>query len=104
MLKEHGLLFERAIGSMFRRKVTDFVDSGHVSWSVIHPLLSIHEYVCTEQEKLNKRISVLARSDETTRRLMTVPGIGVVTALTFRHTIDDPAVSGRLPPLAPISV
>lgn len=22
---------------------------------------------------------------------MTVPGIGVVTALTFRHTIDDPA-------------
>jgi transposase len=24
-------------------------------------------------------------------RLMTVPGIGVVTALTFRHTIDDPS-------------
>jgi len=22
---------------------------------------------------------------------MTVPGIGVVTALTFRHTIDDPS-------------
>ena len=28
--------------------------------------------------------------DETTRRLMTVPGVGVVTAVTFRHTIDDP--------------
>ncbi|XYL57421.1 transposase [Bradyrhizobium sp. DASA03120] len=22
---------------------------------------------------------------------MTVPGVGVVTALTFRHTIDDPS-------------
>lgn len=28
--------------------------------------------------------------DETTRRLMSVPGVGVVTALAFRHTIDDP--------------
>jgi transposase len=33
----------------------------------------------------------LAKCDETTRRLMTVPGVGVVTALTFRHTIDDPS-------------
>ena len=36
-------------------------------------------------------ITKLAKSDETTRRLMTVPGVGVVTALTFRHTIDDPS-------------
>ncbi|MGV1768364.1 IS110 family transposase [Rhizobium rhizogenes] len=90
MLKEHGLLFERAIGSMFRRKVSELVDSGHALWDVIQPLLSIHEHVCKEQEKLDKQIAVLARADETTRRLMTVPGIGVVTALTFRHTIDDP--------------
>lgn len=41
-------------------------------------------------EGLDARIRQLARADETTRRLMTVPGIGVVTALTFRHTIDDP--------------
>jgi transposase len=33
----------------------------------------------------------MAREDETARRLMTVPGIGVGTALTFRHTIDDPS-------------
>ncbi|MCC4300384.1 transposase, partial [Aurantimonas coralicida] len=32
-----------------------------------------------------------ARSDEVVRRLMTVPGIGVVTALAYRHTIDDPS-------------
>jgi transposase len=24
------------------------------------------------------------------RRLMSVPGVGVVTTLAFRHTIDDP--------------
>jgi transposase len=55
LLKEHGLLFPRAIGAQFRARVRE-----------------------------------LAKSDRTTRRLMTVPGVGVVTALTFRHTIDDP--------------
>jgi transposase len=40
---------------------------------------------------LDNRIRSLAKADETTRRLMTVPGVGVVTALTFRYTIDDPS-------------
>lgn len=31
----------------------------------------------------------LARADETIQRLMTVPVVGVVTAVTFRHTIVD---------------
>jgi Transposase IS116/IS110/IS902 family/Acetoacetate decarboxylase (ADC) len=33
----------------------------------------------------------LAKADETARRLMTVPGVGIVTALDFRYTIDDPS-------------
>ncbi|RWB65710.1 IS110 family transposase, partial [Mesorhizobium sp.] len=85
MLKEYGLQFGRAIGSQFRRKVWELVADGHPA------LLSVHEQVCCEQEKLDRQVRRLAREDETTRRLMTVPGIGVVTALTFRHTIDDPS-------------
>jgi transposase len=53
--------------------------------------LLIHEQVCTQQNKFDDEVRRLAKSDETTRRLMTVPGVGVVTALTFRHTIDDPS-------------
>ena len=90
ILKEHGLLCEHSIGSMFRRKVVELVDAGHALRDIIEPLLSIHERICREQEKLDKRIAGLARTDETIR-LMTVPGIGVVTALTFRDTIDDPS-------------
>ncbi len=40
---------------------------------------------------------------DTTRRLMTVPGICVVTALTFRHTIDDPPASQMRRRSAPVS-
>jgi transposase len=38
----------------------------------------------------DQRVRMQAKADETTRRLMSVPGVGVVTALAFRHTIDDP--------------
>lgn len=91
MLKEYGLLFERSIGSQFRRKVLELAADGHELLPVIQPLLTIHEQVCREQEKLDRQVRHLAQNDETTRRLMTVPGVGVVTALTFRHTIDDPS-------------
>lgn len=38
-------------------------------------------------EQIRRRGPHLAKSDEMTRR----PGVGVVAALTFRHTIDDPS-------------
>jgi transposase len=91
MLKEYGLLFSRSIGVPFRRHGMELVGATHSLLPVVQPLLSIHEHICSEQEKLDKQVRHLAHADETTRRLMTVPGIGVVTALSFRHTIDEPA-------------
>ena len=64
---------------------------GHPLRVIIDCLLSVHERVSDEQAVLDGRVRTLAKTDQTTRRLMTVPGIGVVTALTFRHTIDDPS-------------
>jgi transposase len=90
LLKESGLLFPRAIGGRFRTRVRQLVDDGHVLRPVIDGLLAVHEEVETQQAVLDKRIRAVARADETTRRLMSVPGVGVITALAFRHTIDDP--------------
>ena len=36
------------------------------------------------------QIKNLVKSDSTIRRLMTVPGVGPVTALAFVSTVDDP--------------
>jgi transposase len=91
MIKEYGLLFRRAIGPQFRKQVTDLLGEGHQLGAIIAPLLSVHEQVCEQQGKFDDEVRRLAKSDEVTRRLMTVPGVGVVTALTFRHTIDDPS-------------
>ena len=91
MLKEYGLLFPRGIAAQFQRRVAELSGDGHVLWPVLLPLLSVHGHVCRELDGIDHQVRQMARADETTRRLMTVPGVGVVTALTFRHTIDDPS-------------
>jgi transposase len=90
LLKEIGLLFPRAIGGQFRNQVLHLLDDKHVLRSIVEGLLAVHEQVGEQQTVLDKRVRMEARADETTRRLMSVPGVGVVTALAFRHTIDDP--------------
>jgi transposase len=102
LLSEHGLLFPRAIGQGFRTHVRERLDDDHPLRAIVESLLAIHEHIDQEQAVLDKRVHRLAKTDETTRRLMTVPGIGGVTALTFRHTIDEPA-RFRSAPSAPIS-
>jgi transposase len=89
LLKEIGLLFPRAIGEQFRSHVRRLLDQ-HVLRSIVDGLLAVHEQVEQPQAALDKRVRDEAKADETTRRLMSVPGVGVVTALAFRHTIDDP--------------
>ena len=89
MLKEYGLLFSRAIGAPFRQLVVELLGAGHPLRAVVEPLLTIHEQVSKAQRKLDEDVRRRARADETVVRLMSVPGVGVVTALTFRHTIDE---------------
>ena len=82
LLKEIGLLFPRAIGGQFRNHVRRLARSEHVLRSIIEGLLAVHEQVEEQQAALDKRVRQEAKADETTRRLMSVPGVGVVTALS----------------------
>jgi len=91
MVKEYGLLLSRAVGAPFRQQVAERIGAGHPLRAIVESLLSIHGRVAQGQAKLDEDVRRRAREDETVRRLMSVPGVGVVTALTFGHTIDDPS-------------
>jgi transposase len=41
-------------------------------------------------QTVDKEALTIAAKDETCRRLMTVPGVGAITALAFKTTIDTP--------------
>ena len=41
-------------------------------------------------ETLDKKLEELGKKDEDCERLMTVPGVGVITALTYKVALDGP--------------
>lgn len=41
-------------------------------------------------ETLDKKLEEIGKKDEDCVRLMTVPGVGVITALTYKVALDDP--------------
>ena len=43
-----------------------------------------------EYAKLHRAVLAIVREDEVCRRLMTVPGVGALVAVTFKSAVDDP--------------
>ena len=56
----------------------------------IDPLMLAHSALVTQILKYDEQVRAMAQTNATVRRLMTVPGVGPVTALAFVSTIDDP--------------
>jgi transposase len=52
--------------------------------------MKAREAIKRQIEDLHRKAMRLARNDAQVRRFMTAPGIGVITALCFLATIDDP--------------
>jgi len=58
---------------------------------LVEPLLIVRRVLREQLSILHRRLLAVVRDDEVCRRLMTVPGVGPVVALTYRATIDVPA-------------
>ncbi|MEM7731066.1 MAG: IS110 family transposase [Pseudomonadota bacterium] len=94
LLKERGIRLPRAVGAMFRRRVREAMEGRLAKGDHLHVLIDTflrqHEQLCVEQSGIERRIRHEAAADGTTRWLMTIPGVGIMTATCFRQTIDDP--------------
>ncbi len=55
------------------------------------PMLDAHEALLVTFAELDRRVKMDARKDKVCARLMTVPGVGEITALSFKSAIEDPA-------------
>jgi transposase len=58
--------------------------------SYVEHLLRLVEAANAQIDEADKELSELAHKDETCKRLMTIPGVGPVTATRFVAAIDDP--------------
>jgi len=58
---------------------------------LVEPLLVVRRVLREQLGILHRRLLAIVREDDVCRRLMTVPGVGPVVALTYRATVDIPA-------------
>ena len=64
----------------------------HPDWAAaLLPLLDARTMLYQTFLKLEYAVRSMARQDPVCQRLMTVPGIGPVSSLTFKSAVDDPA-------------
>ena len=91
LLKNLGLRIGKAGGNVFSRRVEELVADQSLLQEAAHSLLAVRESVRREIADLHRKVLALAREDKDSRRSMTVPGIGPITALAFRSAIDDPS-------------
>ena len=57
---------------------------------IADPLLRARASLCSEYATLHREFLRTVRADEVCRRLMTIPGVGAVVAMTFKAAVDQP--------------
>ena len=90
LLKSLGIVLGKAGARTLPAKILDALRQAPHGRPLIEPLLLAHSALITQIIKSDDPIRAMARSDETVRRLRTVPGVGPVTALAFASAVDDP--------------
>jgi len=89
-LRGFGLKVGRTTPNRFAARISELVE-GHPTLQVIATsLLAVHAVLLREFKGFEKRVRIMARSDERARLLMSAPGVGALVALTYAAAIDDP--------------
>jgi transposase len=91
LLKNLGRVIGRAKFNGFAARAAELIEDRPELVAVVGPLLKAREAIEKQIDDLDRKVLKLARHDAQIRRFMTVPGIGPITALCFKATIDDPA-------------
>ncbi len=90
-LKVFGIKLGRVSSGGFAGSVKALLSDRPDLLVLVMPLLEMRGALLAEVRGYDRALRRLARADAVCRRLMTVPGVGVLTALAFRAGIDTPA-------------
>jgi len=90
-LRNFGLKVGMVGTAKFEARIRELVESISDLVVLVEPLLLVRRVLREQIGILHRRLLVIVRDDDVCRRLMTVPGVGPVVALTYRATVDVPA-------------
>jgi len=91
--------FGLAVGSVsragFEERAWRLIEREPALEDAIGSLLQVRRALCLQVRELEGRIGQAVKQSDVCRRLMTVPGVGPMTALAFVTAIDDPGRFGK---------
>ena len=91
LLRNFGLKVGVASAVMFEQRIRELVEGMPELGELMEVLLDARRKLREQFSKLHRKLLSIVREDEVCRRLMSVPGVGAVSALAFRATIDVPS-------------
>src|SRR6516165_1977746 len=83
-LRNSGLKVGVVARVKFEARIKDLIESSPALVALVKPLLVVRRVLREQIAILHRRVLATVRDDEVCRRLMTVPGVGPVVALTYR--------------------
>ena len=89
-LKTLGVMTGPTKGRGFMPRVVELRADTEWLGPVLDPLIAAHASIEKQLKVVSANVLNAAREDADVRRMMTVPGIGAMTALAFKAAIDDP--------------
>ncbi|ABC21480.1 transposase IS116/IS110/IS902 [Rhodospirillum rubrum F11] len=91
LLRGFGLKVGVISKGRFAARIRELVAGQAMLETVAEPMLRARDALRAEFTLLHRQILAIVRKDDLCRRLMTVPGVGPLVALTFKSGIDDPS-------------
>lgn len=90
-LRAFGLLVGPISRGRFEARVRELLDHADpVFMKTIETMLEVRQAVYEGYDKLHRILLQVVQHDTVCRRLMTVPGVGPVAALSFKVGVDEP--------------
>jgi transposase len=89
-LKVFGLKTGKVTPATYERRIRELIDRDAELEAYILPMLEVRRSLIEQCKRLEKLILDHVKEDEVCRRLMTIPGVGPLTALAYKTYIDRP--------------
>lgn len=90
ILRGFGLKVGRVTRKTYDRRVRELVAGHGMLEQIAGSMLQARASVLAEFDRLHKAMLQIARRDPVCGRLMTVPGVGALVAISYRTAVDDP--------------
>jgi transposase len=90
ILRSFGLKLGEIGKGRFEARVRELVAVQTTLEKLTEPMLRARAALGSEYAGLHRELLRIVRADAVCRRLMTVPGVGAIVAVTFKAAIDDP--------------